>query len=271
MSYPIQTNEVVVATWYVDQRGNWGDDLNSWLINKLSGKLVRLVEPHAPRPKYVCIGSILHRCVRPDTVVWGAGMLSRNEQFEPSATFLAVRGPITRQRILELGGTCPEIYGDPALLMPSLYAPPAPKQRFRLGIVPHYIDKPLVDVANPEFRLIDICGSTTDFIDQLVSCDAVISSSLHGVIAAQAYGIPAQWVQFSHKLAGDNSKFEDYFLSVGQTPQKPINMVEGECSITDIEQVIQQIPAPVIDIDLQALLDACPFFHGSVTSTPSAA
>jgi len=49
---------------------------------------------------------------------------------------------------------------------------------------------------------------------QIASCRKIVSSSLHGIIAAHAYGIPAAWVEFSNQLAGDGIKFADHFASV---------------------------------------------------------
>jgi len=50
----------------------------------------------------------------------------------------------------------------------------------------------------------------------------VISSSLHGLIIAHAYNIPAIWVRLGNRLYGDNIKFRDYLLSVGIEPYDEI-------------------------------------------------
>jgi len=63
---------------------------------------------------------------------------------------------------------------------------------------------------------------------------------LHGVIVAQAYGIPAIWIQFSDKLSGDNVKYEDYFLSVGIQPYQPV-YVEQKKSLQEYETIFSKV------------------------------
>lgn len=48
-------------------------------------------------------------------------------------------------------------------------------------------------------------------VSDIVNSDVVISSSLHGIIVAEAYGFPAIWVRISNLLIGDRHKFLDYF------------------------------------------------------------
>ena len=51
----------------------------------------------------------------------------------------------------------------------------------------------------------------------------ILSSSLHGIILSDAYGIPNCWVEFSDDI--DKSfKFNDYYLSVGKERSKPIKL-----------------------------------------------
>ena len=60
---------------------------------------------------------------------------------------VAVRGPLTRQRMLSLSIDCPPVYGDPALLVPLVHPRRSETTRRKLGIVPHYKDASLPAVA----------------------------------------------------------------------------------------------------------------------------
>ncbi|MFD1079906.1 polysaccharide pyruvyl transferase family protein, partial [Longispora fulva] len=50
---------------------------------------------------------------------------------------------------------------------------------------------------------------------EILECEKVLSTSLHGLIVAHAYGIPAVWVKMSDKIFGNDIKYADYLESVG--------------------------------------------------------
>ena len=71
-------------------------------------------------------------------------------------------------------------------------------------------------MKNQGVKIIDICAGEKEFINELLEVENVISSSLHGLIMADAYGIPNARVNISNKLIGGHFKFKDYCLSVGR-------------------------------------------------------
>src|SRR5690606_8857665 len=105
---------------------------------------------------YATIGSILHHVTK-DSIVWGSGIIDKQQPIE-KADFLAVRGPHTREFLLELGYECPEVYGDPALLLSKHYYPEIEK-KYKIGIIPHYHDYKIISETykdEPEILVIDL-------------------------------------------------------------------------------------------------------------------
>lgn len=207
---------------------NYGDILSAFIVKSISSRSVVFFNAPKQRTKWfkrsylMAIGSIL-KYASPKAVVWGSGIISREDTFG-EATFCAVRGPLSRKRVLELGYECPEVYGDPALLLPKYYKTNVAKV-VRYGIIPHYVDQQIAQSIFENKEDCKVLNLLNDDIfkvtDEINSCEYIISSSLHGVIVAHAYGIPAIWVQFSTKLSGDNVKYADYFESVDVSPYVP--------------------------------------------------
>jgi hypothetical protein len=210
-------------------------------------------------------GSILnHQTCQ--TEVWGAGIAFKNDTIPKTHKILAVRGFLTAKKLknrqkYKFGG----VVGDPALLMPHYYKPNIAKTH-KLGIIPHYIDAGLVcNKLNQNWmrknnsKVIDICLAPEQFIDELLSCETVISSSLHGIILAHAYGIPVKWVKFSNNIGGDDFKFHDHY---SVTTEKNIQFLDFRESIdhTLLAKFISSKPSPTgLKIDPLKLLEVCPF------------
>jgi hypothetical protein len=185
-------------------------------------------------------GSILKK-TNSKTIVWGSGIMNKNDYFKKPKKTLSVRGPITRKRFLELVYKCPKNYGDPALLLP-LYYKPIKTKLYKFGIIPHYVDYEKVKKItekNKNIIIIDILGNKEEIINKINQCKNILSSSLHGLIVPHAYNIPSLWVEFSNNLSGDKTKFFDYFYSVKITPYKPIDL--KDISLLNYKEIINII------------------------------
>ena len=196
--------------------GNFGDIMTPWLVKK-KFKVDLLWRPRPFTQKtLLCIGSLLN-ATDMNSIVWGSGAISRLAKPDPNAKYFAVRGPLSRELVLSNGGECPEIYGDPALLCKSIYNPEINKE-YKYGIFPHYVDYELCkkQFQSNSFNIINpLTENIEHTIKEIIKCEFIVTSSLHGWIVSHTYGIPSALVKFGNKLAGDGIKFEDYASTVG--------------------------------------------------------
>jgi len=253
--YGWRNRDKVTLFWY--KSSNWGDALSPVLVRLLSGKEV-IYPPGMYCSHYLAVGSILEICNN-NSVVWGSGFIKQPSASVPRPRRVcAVRGPLTRKAFIEAGVDCPEVYGDPALLLPLFYNPDVPK-RYRLGIIPHSMDKghPWVQsqLNVPGVLVLDVESETWEFVRQVKSCEAVLSSSLHGLICADAYGIPNAWIRLSEDVIGGSFKFTDYRLSIGAKEPTPLVAT----SETPLDRLASRVESHRPLIDLRALLLSCPF------------
>lgn len=195
--------------------GNFGDILTPYILSKYGYDVNFVHWSNINKADTICVGSIA-KLAKKGIRVLGSGIISKNQIVDPEADWVWVRGPHTRDRILECGGQCPEIYGDPALLLPRIFQGSTEKKH-KVGIIPHHIDYEFVKEKYPEYKVINLISADIEgVITEITECENIISSSLHGIITANAYGIPAAWFRIN-KLVGDDIKFHDYAQSVGST------------------------------------------------------
>lgn len=251
------------------KKENYGDLLSKYLVEKISGKEVKWVHPkkqpfyRLDKTNYVTIGSIIHHTSR-NSIVWGSGIIDKQQRIE-EADYRAVRGPQTRRFLLDLGYRCPEVYGDPALLLPKYYHPEIYK-KYKVGIIPHYNDFKFVsELYNNEQDILVIDLMTLDVEEvtrQILSCEKTISSSLHGVIVSHAYEIPSIWVEFSDKVFGDGIKYRDYLESV-KIPYYKAEFLDIKLELEEIEGLFEKYPSLPkegrVDKLCEGLMRVCPF------------
>lgn len=277
-------------TWQGLNHRNWGDDINYYFIKELTGRpVVSLFNFRLARKfeikNYLCIGSLLGMpgYANKNTIVWGAGSFGELKGESPQH-ICSVRGKLTRGILVDKGFECPEVYGDPALLLPLVYQPhrgvqcsiaassvqEVQKASYHLGIIPHIDDlhHPVIEEIREkhteEILIIDLAHyeKWSDIIDQICSCERILSSSLHGLIVSDAYQVPNCWIELSGKLLGGHFKFYDYASSVERDFSDPSRVVK----VADIADFANHadLPFSCADAEIvrelqQGLIEIAPF------------
>jgi len=247
---------------------NWGDAINPFLVNLMSGKNIRSVDidaykasqkifPSMESDIYMAIGSILHHADS-RVIVWGSGLISQNVlPVEPPKYITAVRGPKTARALRNAGIECPDVFGDPVLLLPKYIKNNASK-KYKLGVVLHNTDErailPDEILGIDDVIMISLRGGILDTLEKILACDAIVSSSLHGLIVADAYGIPSGRIYTSDTRTGD-FKFEDYYESIGQPNPKKYKLEKD----TTLRDILSLCKPREVALDLNKLADAAPF------------
>jgi len=212
---------------------NFGDIVSKYLVEKLSGKQVVWKHPkkHKWNPFhkkiYFTTGSVLAHVTK-RCIVWGSGIISKQDEVD-NAEFLAVRGPETYAYLTEKGYHVNKVFGDPAIVLPTLYNPEVTKTH-DIGIIPHYVDYKKVADWYKDDKTIKVINLLDDDV--------------------------------SKKLSGDNIKFVDYFKSVNLQPYTA-NFIETKISLDELPKLVKEFPnlpeAGVIQNLCDELLKVCPF------------
>ncbi|SEL57146.1 pyruvyltransferase [Ruminococcus sp. YRD2003] len=202
---------------------NIGDYLSEVIVRAmLERKGFSLDDKISGKRHLYAIGSILQMGYQ-NATVWGSGFAFEPNGFralphKPPFRRLdvrCVRGPYTRRTLLRMGHSCPNIYGDPAVLLPLFYQPLSKEKKFDYLVIPHYsMFEKAREVVDSE-QLVSM--NTKDYcslVDKIVSAKKVISSSLHGIILAEAYGVPA--IYYEDRPERFRYKYEDWYASTGR-------------------------------------------------------
>lgn len=232
-------DKYIEAFWY--SSNNVGDNLNHFLIQKLSGKTPVLSTDRA-KPHYICCGSILGEYTEASSI-WGAGFFYEHQILNFDIPIHSVRGELTRKAV---GKDIP--VGDPALLLPLLYSPCFSKKH-DIGIIPHWSNVKRTIEKYPDKHIIDPMQSVVDFIEDICSCECVFSESLHGLIISDAYKVPNCWINLGADVGG-SFKYLDYYSTAKGEICRTSEINTSLCSVNEYKY------------DLQTLLNSCPFYNG---------
>lgn len=253
------------------QNKNWGDDINFSFLQEITGYNYEFihVNKNIDENNYACIGSIIDdHYLTKNTIIWGSGIpeIDTIISIKPKQ-ILSVRGPLTRNKLLEQNIDCPEVYGDPALLIHKFYNPNIEK-KYKLGIIPHFSNikhEKIVKVKNnPNIKIIDLVnyrGLWKNVIDDILSCEYIISESLHGLIISEQYNIPNLWINISDNKSKNKGifKYLDFYHSIGKYDIIKYTNIDNFTNLDYIINLINKKYYRKFDIDLDKLINSCPF------------
>lgn len=251
------------------QAENFGDNLMADLLEVFFSLKVNYVKQRSA--ELLGVGSILDSYYRRKKRVsllsrrpwrtlhvWGSGFMDENSAavWPQRLKFHAVRGPLTAARISQ-----PHLpLGDPALLLPMLW-PANGVKRFAVGIVPHFATLSLFrdryeSILPKNWHIIDLLQKPKEICALISACDVVISSSLHGLIVADAFGVPSRWMKPENAIKGDGFKFRDYEAQRGVAFSSPVEFREILNTGVKLDDLTVSMPSSQ---SLNTLLSSFPF------------
>lgn len=257
---------------------NFGDNLMHHLLGELFQLEAEYV--HCSKAELLGVGSVLDayfRRKRGEPVkwfrklpwrtmqVWGSGFMAADTRaiWPQSIKIQAVRGPLSRERLKETGVSPGDIaLGDPALLLPQIW-PAGPSKDCKVLIAPHFVTldvfkKKYGDRLPRHWEILDLLKEPRSIASKIAGAEFVISSSLHGLIVADAYNVPSCWMAPHAAIKGDGFKFDDYAAQRGKRLGSAVDFDDVLAGKIDLEHD-QYKPAPPQEAAMAKLLASFPF------------
>lgn len=242
----VQRSDALRLFWW-KAKPNFGDALSSLVVAHMSSRPV--VHAHVKDADLIALGSLLrvvsrnHQKLRASGKpwIWGSGMMAKVDPgFVKNVEVTLLRGPVSAG-LLKLNITK---FGDPGLLA-DVVVPNPPAREDRVGLVLHHEqvqDEALIQrlQADAAVDLIDPREDVREVCHKIASCSHVYSSSLHGLIVADSYGVANTWID-----PGDHPrlKYIDYAASIGRDMPAPLELD----SIKENMKTLRDGPLPYAD------------------------
>lgn len=294
---------VVPMTWAAttpqNPDANLGDALSPVIVSALSGLPTAYHRFESNTERLACVGTIGHKFVGGTVHYWGTGFNPARGRRDkpglyevPPGTTLkihALRGPGSAHRLKKLGIDVPAIYGDPVWFLPSIF-PAATEKRYELGVVVHISElqeaRAYADVRSSirryrippsmegrvrffnTFVRPNSIEAIANLIDAITACKCIVSTSLHGLVIAETYGIPCAYLHYQGRggammsMMSPKTKIDyrirDFYWGVGAT-QRFVYRQEKDKN-TNWERMIEVVTQnwEPIDWSPEAFLEAFP-------------
>lgn len=248
-----------INVFYFNSVSNFGDILNLDILEKLSDHKIQ--HKCLEKADIVAIGSLLqavvvpkikfknkiNRILRKPLIVYGTGFIedTPDKNVVRKLDVRAVRGKNSLEKLSKLKHVKISknvVIGDPGLLASLLIDSSKIEKKYDLGIIPHYVDaeNPLLKKIKVKNSIVlDIKQPPYILLSQMAQCKCIISSAMHGLIAADSLGIPNVRMILSDKITGGDYKYNDYYSAFGIT-NHPRIIIDKDTKITDTKFIVNQ-------------------------------
>jgi len=288
---------------------NFGDMLSPVIVAAFTGRNVQAVPSSGFGSRLVGIGTIGQNQRFGRATFWGTGIGVVEDYFRvgrrfrrPSFTTLsatALRGPFSAAMFRATGLEAPSVFGDPVLLVSRLWADLRPTKRYELGVYVHVseVTHEAPDASpKPEYRRYDVppdlrqavvirntyvpatLGAVREKVKEMLECKRILSTALHPLVLAEAYGIPCAAFDYHHgpsalMVPDDDERpldhrMRDFYAGIG-TSRVPVFRTERHIQ-TDWDAAMRFIDTywEPKNVDTTRLLEAFPAQYGPARHEP---
>jgi len=224
--------------YYKDQHGNFGDDLNPWLWNKLIPELLDDNESEL----FVGIGTLLNHRIpaAAKKIVFGSGAgYGEAPVIDQKWRFYCVRGPLTARK---LGLDSSLALTDPAILMTDYLSEfDASDNHRKVSYMPHHESMDYADwkqiSESAGLRFIDPGASLEQVVGLIRHAKLLVTEAMHGAIMADAMRVP--WIPVSCYEHIFEFKWQDWCQSLGvdYQPVKLAPVWDAERHVATVQRV----------------------------------
>jgi len=190
---------------------NFGDWLSKDVFEYISGR--RVIWESAKKAEYFGIGSISIRVNKlplfrfTPLKIWGSGLSNGNIlEKHRCIRLLSCRGELTKDAFCSITSIPHNLsMGDPGLFVSEIWK--ANKNKKKVAVILNEGELDFAKQIPSDLDFISPLGEPKDVVKLISSYDFIISSSLHGLIVADAYSIPSRML----KIRLNKFKFDDYY------------------------------------------------------------
>ncbi len=267
--------------YYYRYNNNFGDILNIDLL-KFFNQNIKWTNKY--KCDVIAIGSLLGSLITDNLtfkdkknlffskplIIYGSGFVREETEKEyllRKVEVKAVRGFLSLERLKKMKYAQIDknvAIGDPGLLVSKIFDVTNMEKKYDLGIIPHYIDKNspfLKNITVKNSIILNINQEPIELLTQIAQCKNIISSAMHGLIAADSLGIPNVRMILSDKIIGGDYKFNDYYSAFGLKNHEKINLMENKFTDEDLVKIKEnyKIKKETVEEIQQKLINVFPY------------